>query len=129
MSTLKFVRADKKIYLYAASGSKVASYHAENNVQRGAKIWPAGTYDFSYHTAHPGGDSDSAYGSNGNFVFVVSGRTGMGVHSGRSKTRDGHGNVGPAHVTNGCIRSTDECTAELKTRHRSDPLTSITVVG
>ena len=58
------------------------------------------------------------YGSNGNFVFTVKGRSGMGVHSGRK---------GPASKTLGCIRTTNKATKYLLELHKTDALTSIKV--
>jgi len=58
------------------------------------------------------------FGSYGNFVFDVPGRTGMGVHSGRN---------GPQSRTQGCIRTTDDATRAIRDLHAIDPLTIITV--
>src|SRR5208283_3469176 len=78
---------------------------------------------------HPGSGSDSAYGSNGNFVFDVSGRPGMGVHSGRVDSTDLAGRTGPQYATNGCIRTTDDATAQIQSQIDSgDPLETISVI-
>lgn len=127
MSTLHFDRAGKKITLKASDGKEVGNWDAENNVVSTASPWPAGTYKFSWWSPHSGGDADSQYGSNGNFIFEVSGRSGMGVHAGRATTKDAHGNAGPGHVTEGCIRTTDAATASIKSTHASDALTTIEV--
>lgn len=75
------------------------------------------TYNYAYHVPHtpvPNGP----YGSNGNFVFDVPGRTGMGIHSGRS---------GPQSKTLGCIRTTDGATDFLGDVNAVDPITQMVV--
>jgi hypothetical protein len=127
MSSLVFSRAQKRIKLLRSNGAEVGTWHAENNAQSGAQPWPNGQYAFSWHSPHAGDDADSSYGSHGNFIFEVPGREGMGVHSGRKNVADGRGNRGPAHVTDGCVRTTDECTGKIKEIHAGDPLKTITI--
>ena len=107
----------------------VQSFPAANNAQRrSGGRWPDGTYRYERHTTHPDDAPDSGYGSHGNYVFTVPGRTDMGVHSGRAGLRDGAGRSGVNHATLGCIRTTDEGTAAIGDAMTSDdPVTRITV--
>ena len=89
--------------------------------------FPLGTYTFSWYSRHPGGTANGRYGSYGNFIFEVPGRTGMGVHSGRAKQVDGAGRKGTAYATNGCIRTTDAAMRVIANTHNSDPLATLTV--
>lgn len=57
---------------------------------------------------------NSAYGSNGIFVFKVPGCRGCGVHAGRRDIPDAVGRKGVKHATNGCIRTTDAATKYIK---------------
>jgi hypothetical protein len=128
MSALDYDDTTHTLTLTTATGERVGAWTAHNNVSSGSGgVWPAGTFDFSWHSRHDGGTADSAYGSNGNFIFDVPGRTGMGVHSGRSSTADGRSRSGTQHATEGCIRTSDQATAQIEQTHRGDPLTEITV--
>lgn len=91
---------------------------ANNTTSTSNGPWPNGTYPYSHYQPHPESGATGPYGSNGNFVFDVPGRSGMGIHSGR---RD------PQSKTLGCIRTTDEATDFLRTLHGTDPLQTITV--
>ncbi|MCP4346313.1 MAG: hypothetical protein GY795_12400 [Desulfobacterales bacterium] len=121
LSSLTFDRSDGTITLSDNAGNTVGSWEAANNVTEGSSEWPSGTYDFSWHSPHSGSDANSSFGSNGNFIFDVPDRSGMGTHSGRANQN------GPQHVTNGCIRTTDEATQNILETHRNDQLTTITV--
>ena len=127
MSSLKFNRQNKAITLHDSAGKQTGSWRAENNVVSEAKPWPNGSYKFSWHSRHADGNADSAFGSHGNFIFEVVGREGLGVHSGRTSKADGHGNTGPAHVTNGCIRTTEAGCKAIADAHAKQPLTTIDV--
>lgn len=111
------------------SGQTVGSFPAANNAQTGSRgPWAPGTYDYAYHTTHPDDSQESAFGSNGNFVFKVPGCVGCGVHSGRAHTPDLAGRSGVQHATNGCIRTTDDATNLIrKLIEGGDPLTALTV--
>ncbi len=52
-------------------------------------------------------------------MFDVTGREGLGVHSGREGCTDLAGRTGINYATLGCIRTTDEATAAIRraTRH------------
>ncbi len=128
MATLDFSRTGSKLQLTAANGTVIGSWDAANNVDSGSKgPWPNGSYKFDYYVAHPGDPPNSAYGSHGFFGFDVPGREGMGVHSGREGVADGLGRSGFRYCTFGCIRTTDEATAQLVKTHAIDPIASITV--
>ena len=80
------------------------------------------------HTTHSDDAPDSAYGSNGNYLFTVPGRPYMGVHSGRENVTDEAGRTGVDHATMGCIRTTDDGTTAIRDALTSgDPVTSVTV--
>src|SRR5215472_12610536 len=128
MSTLEFSRGSSKMRLVAADNTVIASWDAANNVDSHSKgIWPNGVYQFDHYRAHPGDPPNSEFGSHGIFVFDVPNREGMGVHSGRENVPDGLGRSGFRHCTMGCIRTTDDATAQLVRTHAIDPIVSITV--
>lgn len=102
MSSLVYDDTRHTITLYLDNGEEVGSWAAYNNAASNSNgVFPSGTFTFSWHSPHEGGTANSRYGSFGNFVFDVPGRTGMGVHSGRSSTADGRGRTGPRHATMG----------------------------
>lgn len=105
-------------------------YPAGNNARNGSRgPWQEGTYNYGYHTTHFDDSPNSAYGSNGNFVFDVPGCIGCGVHSGRANRTDRAGRSGPRFATNGCIRTTDDATSQIQSLIQSgDPLQTLTVV-
>jgi hypothetical protein len=128
MAKLEFSREGSKLQLIGANKSIIGSWDAANFVDSRSKgIWPNGEYKFDHYMAHPGDPPNSAYGSNGIFIFDVPGREGMGVHSGRAGVPDGLGRSGFRHCTMGCIRTTDDATAQLVRTHAIDPIESITV--
>jgi hypothetical protein len=128
MSTLEFHRKDSQITLLATDGSAIGTFDAANNVDSHSKgPWPDGVYNFDHYAAHPGDPPQSPYGSHGIFIFDVPDREGMGVHSGREGAPDGLGRSGFLHCTMGCIRTTDDATAQLVRTHSIDPITAITV--
>jgi RHS repeat-associated protein len=105
LSEVQFNRSESTLTIYS-QGKQVAQFPAGNNTTSTSNgPWPNGTYDYSYYLPHPESGSNGPYGSNGNFVFNVPGRTGMGIHSGRK---------GPQSKTEGCIRTTDEGTEFLR---------------
>lgn len=101
------------------NGNTVGTFPAANNTTSSSKgLWPDGTYRYSHYVPHRESGANGPYGSNGNFVFAVPGRTGMGIHSGRN---------GPQSKTLGCVRTTDEATDFLRDLHANDPLRTIKV--
>ncbi len=128
MSKIEFSRLGSKLQITASNNTIVGSWDAANNVNSRSKgIWPNGEYGFDYYVEHPGDTPNSAYGSHGIFIFNVPNREGMGVHSGRDGVPDGLGRSGFRHCTMGCIRTTDDATAQLLRIHAIDPILSITV--
>jgi RHS repeat-associated protein len=114
--------------LYDDGGDSLATYPAANNAQSSsAGPWPPGVYPYERHTVHSDDGPDSQFGSNGNYIFTVPGRSDMGIHSGRRDTPDKLKRKGPGHATDGCIRTTDEGTDDIKDLQKKDPLRKIIV--
>jgi uncharacterized protein RhaS with RHS repeats len=111
------------LQVYSAGGQPEASFPAANNTASNSiGSWPDGTYSYAYYNPHSDdADPNSAYGSNGIWVFNRPGCQGCGVHSGRANRG------GPKAKTLGCIRTTDEATAYLKQLNAVDPITAIVV--
>jgi hypothetical protein len=136
MSWLRFNRAMGRLDLYAGDG--VGSYvnqllgcwKAHNDVALSSNgIWPNGTYKWSHYNAHleaglAPGCMPTAYGCGGIHVFDVPGRSGMGVHGGRTQVLDT-----PGGKTLGCIRVAEEAMMALNSVHPSDPIQSIVVAA
>ncbi len=119
LSDLAFDRGAGTLTVFDSQGNQVAQFPAGNNTTSTSNgPWPNGTYDFSHYNRHPESGPTGPYGSNGNFVFNVPGRTGMGVHSGRR---------GPQSKTLGCIRTTDNATEFLSDLHSNDTIETITI--
>jgi hypothetical protein len=119
LSSLSFDRGAGQLCAIDKNGNVVFCCPAANNTTKSSNgPWANGTYRYSHYNRHSSSGPNGPYGSHGIFVFDVPGRTGIGVHSGRS---------GPSSATEGCIRTTDNCMKQLTTLHASDPLTSITV--
>jgi RHS repeat-associated protein len=121
LSSMTFNRSNGSLTLYDKDGNVVVVCTAANNTTKSSNgPWPNGTYPFSSHNNHPP-DPNGSYGSYGIDVFDVPGRTGMGVHSGRSNSG------GPSHPTLGCVRTTDDCMKQITDWQSHDPMTDITV--
>jgi len=119
LSSVVFDRGNGTITIYSDQGQEIAQFPAANNTTPSSNgPWPNGTYPYLYSNPHPESTSTGPYGSNGNFVFDVPGRSGMSIHSGRA---------GPESPTLGCIRTTDEATSFLRHLNSVDPLQTITV--
>ena len=117
LSHIVFTRSESQIQIFSAKGELLQTYPAANNTERKSNgPWPSGKYPFSRHKDHP--ENVTSYGNNGNFIFDVPGRPGMGVHSGRGT---------PTYVTKGCVRTTDDATAYLLDLHKNDPLEFIII--
>ena len=140
LSYLVYNDTAQSLELFDTNGNQIGQWEAANNV--GANTngpWPIDleiTNPFSHYNPHPeAATPNSAYGSNGIFVFTYPGRTGMGVHSGRRNQG------GPRYRTLGCIRTTDAATEIIKAVQQGgcsetagmcfaqDPLTAIVVTG
>lgn len=129
LSDLVVNQTTHTITVYDGNGNVVATGPAYNNAQSGSRgPWADGTYNYSYHTTHQDDSADSAYGSDGNYVFNVPGCSGCGVHSCRENTADALGRSGPQHATNGCIRTNDQTMDEIgQLINGNDPLQSVRV--
>lgn len=115
-SEVVFNRADKTLTI----GDKV--FAAENNADSTSDgIWPDGTYKFERFTTHKNDTPNSPFGSFGNVIFTVPGRTDMGIHSGRADKG------GPSYWTKGCIRTTDDGVEALKKFINEHPEVSLKV--
>lgn len=129
MSTLTYNGQTNQLTLTHSDGT-TETWTAHNNAQTSsAGRMPNGTHNFVWHSPHPGGGANTAYGSHGNFIFDVPGRTGMGVHSGRATSTDGAGRTGTEYATNGCIRTTNAATERILDVHATDPITSLAVTN
>ncbi|MGE4505034.1 MAG: hypothetical protein AB7D51_06770 [Desulfovibrionaceae bacterium] len=115
LSSIEYNDAEKELIIREADNTRWR-FPADNQTVRGQEPYPGGNHPYSWHSEHKGADADSSYGSNGNFIFEVEGRTGMGVHAGRANKGGVH------HPTYGCIRTTDEATKRISEVHRTDPL-------
>ena len=138
-STIKFDGEAHTITIYSKTGAKIGTFSAYNNVavhnRNGSLtggpmpdgVHPVMKQDQHGATAHVGGSANSAYGKNGIINLKsykgVTGKTvsGAGVHSGRANSG------GPAHLTLGCIRTTDRATGTINAVAKKDPVTSVTV--
>jgi len=119
LTTLVYDPGSGTLVIINGNGYVTGTFPAGNNTVPGSNgPWSSGTYGFSHYMPHPESGVHGPYGSNGNFVFDVPGRPGMGVHSGRD---------GPQSPTEGCIRTTEEATRTIFSMHRHDPIQSITV--
>lgn len=129
LTDLRMNQTNHTIDVVDGSGNVRGSFPAYNNAQRGSRgQWADGTYVYDYHTRHIDDAPNSAYGSNGNYVFRVPGCSGCGIHSGRQGTPDQLGRTGPQHATSGCIRTTDAATDLIGQLERNgDPVRRMTV--
>ena len=99
------------LWVVPPGSSSAEGFPAGNNTTSSSRgPWAPGTYAYGYPTTHKDDAPNSAYGSNGNAVFNVPGCKGCGVHSGRQGVIDKRGGSGVQHVTEGCIRTTDDAT-------------------
>jgi RHS repeat-associated protein len=128
LSDLFYDSGSGTLTLYDSGGNVVGSWPASNNAASNSNgPWTSGTYDYLYHTPHPESGLNDSYGSNGNYVFDVPGRSGMGVHSGRANNCDKANRCGSAYATMGCIRTNDEATDLIGITNLYDPLMTITM--
>lgn len=129
LTTITYNATAGTVTVMSAGGAE-GTYPAANNAASTSNgPFSLGTFPYSYYSPHTGSDANSAFGSYGNFIFDVPGRTGMGVHSGRANSCDRAGRCGVEYATEGCIRTTDEATEAIRRLHQGgDPVTSITVI-
>jgi len=129
LSKLVFDVSTGTLTVITKHGEEVGTFPASNNAASNSNgPFPKGTFPFSYYSRHVGEGPNDRYGSYGNFIFDVPGRTGMGVHSGRVGLCDKLGRCGSDFATMGCIRTTDKATKKIMDLHLGgDPLTTLTV--
>jgi RHS repeat-associated protein len=136
LSTAVFDRGDRTLTVFPGLGATVhgppspgVTFPAGNNTTSASNgPWPNGTYNFTWQAPHPESGANGSYGSNGNWIFDVPNRTGMGIHAGRAETTDARGGRGTEHVTEGCIRTTDDGTDFIRELSGAgDPLSTLTV--
>jgi hypothetical protein len=130
LSSLIFNPATGTITVANGDGVAMGQFPAANNTDSQSRgPWPTGDYDYSRHTTHNDDGPDSAFGSNGNYIFKVPGcHDTCGVHSGRQNIPDALGRMGVAHATMGCIRTTDEAMRLITNLiANGDPLTGLMV--
>ena len=143
MSTLRYDGAAHTLTLIGNDGTVLGSWPANNRTASTATIRhvPNGPHPVQdqhtahrhhgTHNGHPQDSVDGEYGTYGIVRFSVAGHPGIGVHSGRANVPDRspeHGR-GPNHVTQGCIRTTDEAMLAITQAMTTDPLSSIVVSG
>jgi RHS repeat-associated protein len=120
-TALDFSRSSGTLTATNQNGTVIGVYPAGNLTVRGSGgPWPDGTYSPSHYNRHPESGPTGAYGSNGIIVFGVNGRTGMGLHSGRS---------GPNSPTLGCVRTTDDAMGYLVDRTSRGTLIEFMRIG
>jgi len=138
MSWLVFNRKLKRISLFEGRppavphsfvGPPIASWPAHNETaSNSGGSWPSGIYKWSHYNLHRDmglapACYDSAYGCEGIHVFSVKGRSGLGVHAGRT--------LGQPDVvgkkTLGCIRVPANAMGTINRIHIADPLIKIEV--
>jgi RHS repeat-associated protein len=120
-TSLAFSRSTGTLTATNQNGTVIGVYPAGNfTVSSSNGPWPNGTYSPSYYNAHPESGSTGAYGSHGIIVFGVPGRSGMGLHSGRS---------GPKSPTLGCVRTTDDAMGYLVDRTLNGSLIDFMTIG
>ena len=138
MSTLTFDGTAHTLTLRDSAGDPVSSGTANNRTDSHATLQfvSNGTYNVLTQSAprRHSGDKDSLNGEYGTFgivVFDVPGHVGVGVHAGRLHKPDltPQRAMGPNHVTQGCIRTTEEMMGTITTLMREDPLISVVVVN
>jgi len=138
MSDLTFDGHTHTLTLRDQNGQVVGTWAANNRTDAQATLQfvPNGGYtvrDSHTPTRHGAPDDtiDGRYGTQGIVQFNVPGHVGVGIHAGRQVTRDRTPErlAGPDHVTEGCIRTTEEAMGAIVNAMRNDPLTAIRVVN
>jgi hypothetical protein len=136
MSEVTFNGETHILSLSDQNGAVLGNWHANNRTTSTATLQFVPNDDYEVedqntpHTHNAKDDSaDGEYGSFGIVRFNVPGHDGVGIHSGRQNSPDltpEHG-IGPEHVTQGCIRTTDAAMAVIVETMRNDPLVVVHV--
>jgi hypothetical protein len=131
MSILVYIEEKNIIALCKRETRKIveiARWPAHNNAaSTSGGAWPKGVYRWSHYNLHSEAglmpaSLNTAYGGTGIHVFAVPGRSGMGVHAGRSLDV-----AKPGGKTLGCIRTSTEAMFRINAVHRDDPLSHVAV--
>ncbi len=112
---LAFDRAANLIHVMTGDGCRC--FRACNNADSSSRgPWPVGVWrpDPEGFIA-VGGEDGLPGGAYGPYFlrYVVPGRVGMGIHSGREEDVDLAGRSGPDHATKGCIRTSGVAMEEI----------------
>jgi hypothetical protein len=137
MADLIFDGNAHTITLRDRTGRIVGTWPANNRTDSRAtlRFVPNGNYTVQDSVApnrHGAEDSTSGqYGTRGIVRFNVPGHDGVGVHAGRQGVPDltPERRAGPDHVTEGCIRTTEEAMGAIVDAMRGGSLTNIQVVN
>ena len=123
LSFLAFNPNTNTLTVYNGQGNNLATFPAENNtVRNSVGPYQDGAYPYNGHNAHRDfANPDSKFGSYGDFLFPHKGCPGCAVHSGRANKG------GPHHVTQGCVRTTDDSMEFIDQLNRYDPLDALYV--
>ncbi|AQS86059.1 MAG: L,D-transpeptidase [Acetobacter aceti] len=138
MSQLVFDGTEETLVLIDKNGKSVGSWHANNRTDSHATLHfvPNGSLPFQDRTAphrHSAPNADTVNGEYGSFGIIrmmpFDGHAGVGVHAGRANTPDKSilRGIGPDHVTQGCIRTTEDAMKAITGVMAQDPLLTITV--
>lgn len=135
MSWLHFSRSKGQITLYGGDPKTYGPPHllgiwpAHNRTAKKSKgAWPSGTWKWTHYNTHSEAGMMPAchpttYGCFGIHVFDVKGRSGMGVHAGRTNGQDDV----LGWNTMGCVRVPPNAMTKINSVHGTDPLVSIKV--
>lgn len=136
MSTITFDGSTHQLTLRNSAGSVVGTWPANNRTDSHStlRFVPNGSHEvLDPRIPHRhSGNADTAngeYGTHGIIRIRVLGHDGVGIHAGRNHTPDRtpeHG-IGPDHVTQGCIRTTEDAMRTIAQTIANDPLQSVQV--
>jgi hypothetical protein len=136
VSKLVYNGHSHKIELLDDKGTSLGSWVAYNNIDHAfAKAHyhsithlSNGTYSVqdSRVPYNHAADANGPYGSHGIIRFHYPGHPGVGLHSGRANAKI---MPGPLHATHGCIRTSDEAMAAIKSIIATDPVKTMTIFG
>ena len=136
MSEITFNGHDHTITLRDSNGVVIGTWRANNRTTSASSLQfvQNGNYPVEdRHRPHTHGvtqdSADGEYGTHGIVRFTVPGHDGVGIHSGRQNLADRtpQRGMGTDHVTQGCIRTTDEAMGVIEETMSHDPLTQIRV--
>jgi hypothetical protein len=136
MSEIVFNGHDHTITLRGSNGAVIGRWRANNRTTSAASLQYVANGNYPVedrHRPHTHGvtqdSTNGEYGAHGIVRFSVPGHDGVGIHSGRESIPDltPQRGTGPDHVTQGCIRTTDDAMQTITDTMSQDPLTQIRV--